>query len=483
MKLEIIDKSTRLKVEMIRTYEYAQYTDELVGEGTFKINLPVSDVSIPYLVRGNYIVFEEGIVGIINSVKDLQDDDMQIVVSGKLTNSILSIRSILRTERYSGNLSEISRNLITNNFIEPEDPNRKVSIISLSEDKKYIPTSESITFCDTGNTIRKSIATTFSPHGYGFELYPILDNYDEESGVIHNLSSLEFRVIKPVDRTINNKDGNTPVVFAFQLSNLSRLEYEEDGSSYCSIAVVASDGVGQDRRILEVGTTELSDLDRVELYVDARDIISTDENGQELPEEDIQSLMSQRGLEKLEGHRVFTSFDGSVILSGNNRYVYGEDFYKGDYVSIVDEKFNRVFDLQITSVTKSISQGVEFFDIGFGIDKMSTKKLINTSTGNSYGGSSVSSEYVESIATSLGGFSFGYTEDGKPGFIEAGADTVIPFSSGGSGGSGRTISFSSFFGEGYVFYPTAVSFADKSSDTPYRINRQQRTISFVETTL
>lgn len=378
MLLDIVEKNSRLKVEMIRTYDYVQYVDEFTGEGSFQINLPISDVALPYLVRGNYIIFESGIVGIIKSIRDSQEENMQIIVSGKLTNHILSYRAILKTERYSGNLSHVARSLVENHFINPSDEKRKIDLITLSSNVDFIPDSSTIRFCDTGNDIRKSIATTFAPYGYGFELYPILDDINEDEGVIHNLSSLEFRVIKPVDRTIDNPGGNTPVVFAFQLSNLSRLEYEEDGSLYRSVAIVASEGVGEERTTLEVGSINSTGLDRIELYVDARDISSTDEDGNEITEEEFLSLMEQRGLEKLQGHKVFISFDGNVITSGDSRYTYGVDFYKGDYVSIIDDKFDKVFNLQITSVTKSISQGVEYFDIGFGFDKVIIKKLINT---------------------------------------------------------------------------------------------------------
>ena len=584
MILEIIDKETRFKTEMIRTYDYVQYVDEFIGEGKFQINLPISDVALPYLKRDNYIIFEKGIVGIIKSIKDSQEESMQIVVSGKLTNHILSYRSIMRTERYSGNLSYIARSLVLNHFIEPSDEKRKIDIIKLSSNTDYIPDSNSIKFCDTGNDIRKSIANTFAPYGYGFELYPVLDNFNEQEGILHNLSELEFRVIKPFDRTIGNKEGNTPVVFAFQLSNLSRLEYEEDGNSYCSVAIVASEGTGQDRRVLEVGELDLYGLDRIELYIDARDISSLDEDGNEITEEEFLSLMEQRGLEKLEGHKVFTSFDGNVITSGDNRYTYGVDFYKGDYVSIIDDKFDRVFNLQITSVTKSISQGVEYFDVGFGLDKVTVNKLIDTSTGSSGGGGTTSQsgsgvattvtvkvnsvttgepgtkasvtnvgddvnvklnfvipqgqtgktgpagadgitstieigevktvewdkpvkvtnvgtgvaakfnfeipkgkpgEGAESLSAQLGGFSFGYTEDGKPGFKEEGADSFTPFSNGSSGvsGAGREILFSSFPGEGYIVYPIANRFADGSMDEPKIISRVRRIITFGEIVL
>jgi len=49
----------------------------------------------------------------------------------------------------------------------------------------------------------------------------------------------------------------------------------------------------------------------------------------------------------------------------------------------------------------------------------------------------------DEVSSALGGLKFGYTEDGKPGYVvtdEAGADTVVPFSSGGGG----KLSFATF---------------------------------------
>lgn len=93
---------------------------------------------------------------------------------------------------------------------------------------------------------------------------------------------------------------------------------------------------------------------------------------------------------------------------------------------------------------------------------------------------------VECLAA-LGGFSFGYTSDGKPGYREAGADAVIPFSKGGGSGTsssfGREVFFSNFVGEGYVFYPVAHRFADSSLDKPYMISRSQRRSVFEEIVL
>lgn len=88
-----------------------------------------------------------------------------------------------------------------------------------------------------------------------------------------------------------------------------------------------------------------------------------------LTEEELFELMEQRGLEKLEEHKVFTTFDGSIITT-DRKYVYGKDFFLGDYVSVYSETLKKYVNLQITSVTKTISDGVEHFDITFGKDRL-----------------------------------------------------------------------------------------------------------------
>lgn len=93
-----------------------------------------------------------------------------------------------------------------------------------------------------------------------------------------------------------------------------------------------------------------------------------------LTDEELEALMEQRGLEKLEEHKKFLSVNGT-ILTGSMQYTYGVDFNKGDYVSVYSKKLNKVINLQITSVTKSISDGVEYFDIGFGKDRLAVTQL------------------------------------------------------------------------------------------------------------
>lgn len=380
MKLEIFNKVLRTRMEMIRAYNFVQYTDEFNGPGSFTITIPTTEESIKYLNEDNFILFEDGIVGVIRYFGYSRDDRTTIQIKGYLTNGILNRRSFLLTSKYYDTLSNVSRQMVEDLIISPEDVVRRIDFIKLSELEQYTPESDKVRVQATGDKLGEFITKTFLPYGFGYELYPKIENYNAETDTLSNLSYLEYRVLKPKDRTIGNEDGNSPVVFSFELNNLSKLDYESDSTNYCSIAIVASEGEGQERKVIEVGESEKTGFDRIELYVDARDLQSENSDGTTITDEELEQLMKQRGLEKLTENKRFISFDGT-ITEGNISYKYKEDFYKGDYVSIIDKELNRVFDIQISAVTKSISNGVEYLDIEFGYDKLKINKIFKNKVG------------------------------------------------------------------------------------------------------
>lgn len=93
-----------------------------------------------------------------------------------------------------------------------------------------------------------------------------------------------------------------------------------------------------------------------------------------ITDEELEELMRQRGLEKLEEHKQFVSVDGT-ISTGGMQYKIGEDFNIGDYVSVYSKKMDKYFNLQITSISKTYSDGQEIVDIGFGEDRLSVVNL------------------------------------------------------------------------------------------------------------
>lgn len=89
---------------------------------------------------------------------------------------------------------------------------------------------------------------------------------------------------------------------------------------------------------------------------------------------ELEEKMLTRGLEKLSEHKKFVSVEGT-INTGSMQYTYGKDFNIGDYVTVMSKELNKQINLQIISVTKSISNGVEYLDIEFGYDRLTIMEL------------------------------------------------------------------------------------------------------------
>ena len=284
MKLEIFEKYTRIRIGMIKKYNYITYTDELTGDGTFEIQMPTVDDSVQYLVEGNYIWFEDDIVGIIRGIQDEESEGTNIKIYGYLLNHFLSFRCFIRTTRYYDKVGNVARLMFDELFVNPEDLKRKISFMDMKNsdihDLVKFPDNKRIQ--KTGGDLLETLNDVFKPYGLGFEIYPELSTTYDDEEPITSISKMYFRVITPSDRSIGNSENNDPVVFSFDTNNLQRLEYEEDARKYKTTAIVAGEGEGEDRKVIEVGDLTSGGIDRVELYVDARDIQS--EGGGGLPE-------------------------------------------------------------------------------------------------------------------------------------------------------------------------------------------------------
>lgn len=277
MKLEVFDKDSRQRVGMIKIYTYASYEEEFYGSGSFSIKMPAADESMPYLTYGNYILFDVGVLGVIKGMRDVEGEEDEIEIYGYLSNHILSYRSILLAKRFTGKIPVVFRQMATELFISPDDTKRKISYFRLAETFPDVGKSQVVQ--NSGKDFLTVCNEVGMPYDIGVKLYPVVEDLPEGEAAGTNLTWFEFQVIHAADRTLGNEAGNDPVVFSFDLNNLERIEYEEDGRAFRSVAFVASEGEESDRKTVEVGDTDRSGIDREELYVDARDIQSDSGSG------------------------------------------------------------------------------------------------------------------------------------------------------------------------------------------------------------
>ncbi len=375
MILEIFSIYTQERVGMIKTFKFVQYISEFCGAGTFSIKVPISEESLKYLDKKHFILFDNDIMGLIRYRKKTTENSSDVEIKGYLLNKLLDWRSFLVTKTFKGTITEISRNMVDFFFIHNTDARRNIPLIKLATEPEYIPDGASTSMQVTGKTVRYALESVLNSSGYGYSIVPVIAKYSETLGQTTNISALSFRVHKPTDRTIGNTTGNNPVVFSTSMNNLSSSTYTEDDTEYCSTAIVAGEGEGTERTIVEVGNTEVSGIDRIELYVDARDLQSDIDENTSMTAEEYKEALTNRGNSHMEDHASFSSMEGTVI-DGASSYVYGRDFFNGDYVSIIDEELGLVASVQITSVSKSLTESGEKLDMTFGKERVSIQKIV-----------------------------------------------------------------------------------------------------------
>lgn len=279
MRLEVYDKYTREIIDIVKKSKYSTYNKKFCGVGTFEIKVPYNEPSLYCLSEGNYIYFEDDVVGIIKYWdKETSDEFADVTIKGYLVEKILEYRSFLLTTNYTGSIASTATRMVNDLLISSNDRRRNIDFIKVSAN---IPDSESVKVQKTGDKLNVALEDILSTLGYGYSLVPEIST--KEDGT--KMNSLEFNVIKPANRTIGNNEGNTPVVFSLEMNNLSNMSYEQDSTQYCSVAIVAGEGEGVNRKIAESGDIEAEGIDRIELYVDARDLQSGQKSSEFDPDE------------------------------------------------------------------------------------------------------------------------------------------------------------------------------------------------------
>lgn len=281
MLLEIYDKNTFDRVDIIRTYTFVQYTDYFNDVGTFQITVPITESSLPYLlVAGNFILFEKlgnkFIMGIIKYFHSENISTPTVQIKGYMLSHLLSYRTFQKTFRLKDKVFEVQRHFVQEFFISSEDFRRRMSLMMVGD--TYDHNTEEVNFCQTGSDCAEVIKEMNDPYHYGFGLVPGIAKYNPSTGRNQNIMHIVFEQYVPTDRTVGNQSGNDPVMFDTNLNNVENLMYELNSTKAKTVAIVAGEDKGEDRKVIEVGDKELTDMDRVELYVDARDLQKQEAN-------------------------------------------------------------------------------------------------------------------------------------------------------------------------------------------------------------
>ena len=307
---------------IIDIYESLIWTIRYDSYGDFELTVPAKEQYISILKRGSYIsISESDRVMIVEDMRITSDseDGNKLIVAGRSLESVLERRIIWGMQQVTGSVDVCIKNILDANIVSPSDPNRKISNFTYRfPDDAYIKSCK-LDAQFTGVNLYVAVSSMCIEFGLGFKI--LLDG-----------EKLVFELFNGADRSYS-QTANPYVIFSPKFENLSNGSYVENSSDYKNAVLVGGTGEGADRVYLGIG--EDSGLERRELFVDARDIVPYDEEGQVLDPELYILQLYTRGYDKLQEYKSEVLFEGNA--GNSDIFTYQRDFFIGDIVQIEDE--------------------------------------------------------------------------------------------------------------------------------------------------
>lgn len=370
--ITILDDTMRI-VDILRKYEYSQYQYKVREIGTFQINAMLDKENL-YLMdktKNFYVLFDDDVFGVIESVKRESDSETSRVftIKGSLALKLLEYRVIKGQLTFKGKSYKYIEELVKQNLIFSDDENRNIALsVEFENEERLKRVCSTIDKQVTGGSLWDEIREVAEADKLRIELKPNIVVTNREHP--YNIDGWTLIIGAGEDRTRHR--GNkvvSPVVFSQSLSNIANTDYIVDRSKLKNTVYIAGEGEGTDRKWYNIDVNsdvtfgERKGWNRKELWVDARDIQSEQDN-KKLTDAEYEELMKQRADEKAKDNDLIEEYTATVT-DITKQYTYKKDYNIGDFVTIADEELGMEFDAQITNVIVTRQDDREIIDLEF----------------------------------------------------------------------------------------------------------------------
>lgn len=327
MEFMVLDRNLRA-IDVLDTFESMIWTDRYSSPGDFEIYTGASLKNFQTFTQNRYIQSSASNHLMIIETRKIETDAEEgnhMIITGRSLESLLDRRIIWTQTTLDGKIEGQIQKLLNQNVISPSDSSRKIPgfIFKASGDTRIDAITIRAQY--TGDNLLEVIQKICKDIGLGFSI--TLNN---------ETNNFEFQLYMGQDRSYDQIQ-NPYVVFSPSFENIVNSSYRQSNEYLKTIALVAGEDQAQNRKtvVVNASSTVPTGIDRRELYVDARDISSTDEEGNPIPVATYNALLTQRGMEKFVDYKETQTFDGQVETT--ILYQYEEDFYMGDLVQLEDD--------------------------------------------------------------------------------------------------------------------------------------------------
>ncbi len=356
------DSGTFDSLGEINKFTSLMWPDKFNGYSTFELNVPLTPENRNLIKKGNILWCGGENACIIEIIQSNMDENGQKTykVRGRSLEMLLTTRIVWGTYNCVNKYSSTAMYEIVNeNCINPSNSARKIPFLECAEDEKL---GKITSFQKTGGEVYTALQNIAADVDLGFDI--IFKPREKK---------LLFKVTEGVDRSTASvsDDGSKLVIFSTDLDDILSSSYYTNNQDVKTLAYVAGEGEGAERKHLTSGDNASFGFLRRELYVDARDlrteILSEDNTVITITDDEYIELLNERGNEKLAERIEVETFEAKMRVAGEIQYVYGVDYFKGDKVIIQDTELGIQVIAKVTEVSQNYDDEYELV-ITFGYE-------------------------------------------------------------------------------------------------------------------
>ena len=307
-------------------YDYwisLEIDDNYQSWNTFTLYVSYSKENVKNFATNNIILFDS----IYYYITSQQVDDIKtgLLIKGRSLFGHISDRMIMAENGNYYNMypEQIARSFIDSEVVKPSDTKR--TIYSLFNKDKTIFSSSKITMQQGYAQLDSVITNLMTTYNFGVkEIGGSFSTTDITQDIVFYQGK---DVSDWVDLSTDPKKGNAIV----------KPSYTDDVRDEKTYALIAGEGDYPNRAKQYIGS-DLTDVNRKELYVDARDVQKT-VNNVVMSDSDYKAALLARGMSKLSDTQKVLTLKGD-FNKDIEIYEFGKDFNVGDRVTISSSEFN-----------------------------------------------------------------------------------------------------------------------------------------------
>lgn len=329
--------------------KFSSYVENLNDAGEFKLKLALT-TSNQVLCKPNNIVWLESDVCALIEKVSIDSSERLIIVTGRMMSCLLSRRALKESLDYSQQPKTLGQVLLETYSLSTEDNPLPLLSLDIPSDlgKSYSQRLEP-------SNLLSIFSTLCAPENLGFR-------------VSFDVVTLTFtlKAFSGVDRTISNTIGNSPIIVSQDNDCIESAQYAHNIKDLPNTAIVQGEG---DTRIVVYRDGVIQDtFTAQEVYLDYSSETKGDES-----ESEYQNRLMELAQDYFKQQKDENTYDTVV----NTRvYTYKQDYFLGDYVTVIDKQLGISTPYQVTQVTKSVDSKGERLEPLLGVPQKNLVSIL-----------------------------------------------------------------------------------------------------------